>query len=149
MDDRIHEKAGLYASLSPQTQDDIQHGQVRVGYTREMVYVSLGKPNGIVASADGRVVVWTYMNFNTPDGSFMLTPKHVLHNPVDSVSLLFTGGDWQGVTGRADLNEGAVAVPNEKVRRKTAMEMIAEESRQDLQIKFLDGQVVDFQLIRS
>ncbi len=146
---RIEEKAEIFNQLGPEVQENIQRGQVKVGYTLEMVYMALGRPNSITSSADGKYVVWSYMNFNTPDGDFMLQPKHITHNTaMNSQELLFQNGTWHGVAGKADLDEATVALPENKIRRKTAQEMLEEESRQDLEIAFQDARVVDFRLIR-
>jgi outer membrane protein assembly factor BamE (lipoprotein component of BamABCDE complex) len=146
---RIEEKAEIFSQLGPEVQESIQRGQVKVGYTLEMVYMALGRPNSVTSTPDGKYVVWTYMNFNTPDGDFMLQPKHITHNnAMNSQDLLFQGGNWQQVTGKADLDEATVALPETKIRRKTAQEMIEEESRQDLEIAFQETHVVDFRLIR-
>lgn len=145
---RIEEKADLFAQLGPETQESIQRGLVKEGYTLEMVYMALGRPNQIASTPDGESVVWTYMNFNTPDGDFMLQPKHITRNKaLDSSRLLFSGGGWREVAGKHDLDEGTVALPETKIRRKTAQEMIEEESRQDLEIAFQAGRVVDFRLV--
>ena len=62
---RIQEKPATYAALSPQQQQAIKAGELNVGYTTDMVYLSLGKPSEInlVETADGLATVWTYKKF--------------------------------------------------------------------------------------
>jgi hypothetical protein len=62
---RIRENAALFASLDPFTQKLITDGLFDHGFTPEMLYLSLGKPNHVVVSETdrGRVEIWSYRNF--------------------------------------------------------------------------------------
>jgi hypothetical protein len=44
---RIQENAALFATLDPFTQQVIQQGLFAHGFTPDLVYMSLGKPNNI------------------------------------------------------------------------------------------------------
>lgn len=59
---RINEKGSMFYSLDPATQSKIEHGDVAVGFTPEMVYVALGQPDAkrSVTTADGRAETWVY-----------------------------------------------------------------------------------------
>jgi hypothetical protein len=62
IDSRIKENPALFASLDPQTQADIRKGGVQIGYTMDIVYIALGKPDETserVTSA-GRETIWIY-----------------------------------------------------------------------------------------
>ena len=62
---RIQEHAALFQSLDPATQQIVREGLFAPGFSREVTYISLGKPNH-VAAADtehGRQEVWKYRNF--------------------------------------------------------------------------------------
>lgn len=92
-DSRIQERAETFAMLNPVEQQAIKRGEVGLGFTLEMTYLALGKPNLIEASADGRETTWTYMNYNTPDGSFIEQNKHaVSFDPLGSKSLAMKSG---------------------------------------------------------
>lgn len=145
---RIQEKPALFAQLDPVVQQGIQHGRIGVGFTPEMVYLALGRPTTIETAADGSDTVWTYFSYNTPEGSFMLDSKGGTHNPTNSVGLLIDGS-FQTVAGKADLDNGEVKVPDELTRRKTAMEMVQDDSpRQDLKVRFADGKAVACEIVR-
>lgn len=62
---RIQEKPAAYAALSPQQQQAIKAGKIDLGYTTDMVFLSLGKPSEInlVETADSLATVWTYKKF--------------------------------------------------------------------------------------
>lgn len=62
---RIQEKPATYAALAPEQQQAIRTGALDIGYTSDMVYLSLGKPSKIETkkSKDGPVTVWTYTRF--------------------------------------------------------------------------------------
>lgn len=67
---RIEEKSAIFAALTPEQQQAIQTGAINVGFTTDMVYLSLGQPSKIEtkASADGPVTVWTYTRFYPTEG---------------------------------------------------------------------------------
>ena len=60
---RIKENSAVYESLSPRDQQNIQQGEVELGYTSDMVYMSLGKPSKVSPGANGVGEVWTYNNY--------------------------------------------------------------------------------------
>lgn len=62
---RIQEHAALFASLDPATQQIIRDGLVAPGFSPELTYMALGKPNQVssVATEHGTVEVWKYRNF--------------------------------------------------------------------------------------
>ena len=62
---RIQENGALFQGLDSFSQQLIQNGLVNYGFTPELVYMALGKPNRITAAetAQGRVETWTYKNF--------------------------------------------------------------------------------------
>jgi len=65
IDHRIHEKPDVFNQLDPKAQAEIRQGRVEVGYTPDMVYIALGKPDKI----DGNT--WYYkLYFEEGDGPF-------------------------------------------------------------------------------
>jgi hypothetical protein len=62
---RIRENAALFASLEPFTQKLISDGLFDHGFTPELLYMSLGKPNRVVVSdtEQGHIEIWSYRNF--------------------------------------------------------------------------------------
>ena len=62
---RIEEHAALFASLDPATQRIIRDGLPDYGFTPELVYMALGKPNRKTAgdSEHGNTETWVYRNF--------------------------------------------------------------------------------------
>jgi len=61
--ERAAERAATFARLPAAQQADISRGLVDQGYSPEMVYIALGRPDSIEASADGSECQWTYRNF--------------------------------------------------------------------------------------
>jgi hypothetical protein len=59
---RINEKPEVFAKLTKQQKKDIKWGYVRRGYTPEMVYFALGKPDQILTSADRDAYVWVFID---------------------------------------------------------------------------------------
>lgn len=62
---RIQENAALFASLDPGTRKIISDGLFNYGFTPELLYMALGKPNRVSPSETdpGRVQYWVYKNF--------------------------------------------------------------------------------------
>lgn len=62
---RIREKPDVFAKLDPKTQDQIRQGIIDIGYTEDMVYLALGKPDEKRESINekGRSIVWIYKTY--------------------------------------------------------------------------------------
>lgn len=62
---RIREHAALFATLDPFTQKVVSDGLFNYGFTPELLYMSLGKPNRVETSDGdrGHVEIWVYRNF--------------------------------------------------------------------------------------
>lgn len=59
---RIDKNQAQFASFSPEAQQKIREGKVEVGFTADMVKLSLGEPARTFtrSTADGTVEVWVY-----------------------------------------------------------------------------------------
>jgi hypothetical protein len=59
---RMQEKSAVYATLKQWEKNYIERGSVAVGFTPDMVYMALGRPNGIDTRdfAAGHAELWTY-----------------------------------------------------------------------------------------
>ena len=59
---RIEEKQHVFNTLDPQTQSRIKQGLVDIGYTTDMVYMAMGKPDEVRdrVNQDGRETTWIY-----------------------------------------------------------------------------------------
>jgi hypothetical protein len=64
-DARIQEQATLFASLDGNSQKLIRAGLVDMGFTLDMVRMSLGQPDAIESrdTSQGRTTVWIYRHF--------------------------------------------------------------------------------------
>lgn len=62
---RIDEKSAVFNSLDPQTQARLRQGLIDVGYTEDMVYIAMGKPDQRkeVTTANGHETTWIYKNY--------------------------------------------------------------------------------------
>lgn len=65
VDDRIKEKPEVFARLDVATQDKIKQGIIELGYTEDMVYLALGKPDQRRESltAGGKTTTWIYNTY--------------------------------------------------------------------------------------
>jgi hypothetical protein len=62
---RAQEKAEVFQSLDPATQDRLQKGNINVGDTPDMVYIALGVPDAKKQriTNDGRELSWIYKTY--------------------------------------------------------------------------------------
>ena len=65
VDSRIKEKPDVFAKLDLATQDKIKQGIIDLGFTEDMVYLSLGAPDQKreAISATGQTVTWIYNTY--------------------------------------------------------------------------------------
>ena len=65
VDDRIKEKPEVFARLDAATKDKIKQGIIDLGYTEDMVYLALGKPDQRRESltAAGKSTTWIYNTY--------------------------------------------------------------------------------------
>jgi hypothetical protein len=67
---RIKRNPELFSSLSPTVQEDVKKGVIKLGYTKDMVYLAAGKPNHVQTrlDKDGATTIWRYTAYRwTPD----------------------------------------------------------------------------------
>lgn len=62
---RIKEKQAVFDSLAPVEQANIQQGVVEIGYTQDMVYMAMGRPDKVRdrATARGTQTIWIYNQY--------------------------------------------------------------------------------------
>ena len=62
---RISQNEAFFASVDPFSQKLIRQGLINLGFTNELVYLALGKPNRTrtIQTSEGEVQVWIYRNF--------------------------------------------------------------------------------------
>jgi outer membrane protein assembly factor BamE (lipoprotein component of BamABCDE complex) len=65
VDSRIKEKPAVFAQLDPVIQSKIKQGIIDVGFTPDMVYIALGRPDEAreIVTPGGRETVWTYNSY--------------------------------------------------------------------------------------
>jgi len=65
VDNRIKEKSAVFASLDPQAQARLKQGLIDIGYTMDMVYIALGKPDEVreKTSVKGQNTTWIFKNY--------------------------------------------------------------------------------------
>ena len=65
VESRIKEKPEVFAKLDAATQDKIKQGVIEIGYTEDMVYLALGKPDQMRESvrATGKSTAWIYNTY--------------------------------------------------------------------------------------
>ena len=59
---RIRKNPALFAAFPTNVQANVRSGLVDVGYTPDMVYIALGRPNRVIerTTSEGRFEIWVY-----------------------------------------------------------------------------------------
>ena len=62
---RAREKAEVYQSLPQDTRQRLQHGQINIGDSQDMVYIALGYPDEVrqISTPQGVETVWIYRTY--------------------------------------------------------------------------------------
>ena len=85
VNDRIKEKPEAFNSVDQATQDKIKQGIIDIGFTEDLVYLALGKPDQRreSANASGKTVTWIYNTYyQRPEGTqFVGYSRHVYFDP--------------------------------------------------------------------
>lgn len=98
---RIDEKQSLFSRLPPRQQELIRRGLITTGFTREMVYIVLAKPDRIVPGPGPQQETWIYETFYAADGSTQMPTKVVAREGVSWGSA--PGGPPGPIYGKAPL----------------------------------------------
>lgn len=73
---RKQERPDAFNQASSEQQRIMQEGWINYGFTRDMVYIALGKPDRIVPGSSEGMEIWSYMNFQSmPRSSVIGAPK--------------------------------------------------------------------------
>lgn len=83
---RIKEKSEVYAGLTRQQQKDVNWGYIRPGFTPDMVYIALGKPDQVIASADKNAFVWVFIDRKSINQDLALTNAILAASRGDNIS---------------------------------------------------------------
>ena len=80
---RIRERAGLFATFSPEIQGSLRQGKIEVGYTKDMVYIALGKPDRQYTrrTAAGQTEVWSYVDYYSTTERQQVTGDFPVRDP--------------------------------------------------------------------
>lgn len=127
LEGRIKEKSELFARLSPPEQQLIRQGYITQGFTPEMVYIALDKPEKVIPGPAHNEETWVYHNFYATDGSSLTPAQKVVTKASGSVR----GGSGNTFTVEPDLSAENIKV----------------ESQIKVYVKFVDGKVTSINIV--
>lgn len=139
IDSRIKEKSATFNSLSPSDQQIIRYGYVTVGFTRDMVYMALDKPEKVIPGPGPNQETWVYHNFYSSDGS-QLTPGQRIVTRSGSNP----GSGPAKPTGGGGPNRNTYSVEYD-----ASLETIKEEAKVKVHVIFSGDKVVDIQVVKN
>jgi len=123
---RIKENQELFDTYSFQTQDNIEKGNIDIGYTKEMVYMALGKPDRQYrrTTISGITAIWSYTAFYTTkkrqraEGSFRVKDSTGRYRTVSDSIWVDVDQKHEYEVKRIELEDGIVtAIEDVEIQR--------------------------------
>lgn len=134
---RIREKSAAFAALAPAQQAKIEKGIVEVGFSQDMVYMALGRPNETrdVTLPEGRETTWIYRNVIPPP-----TTNLLMVNPTGQTRAQSRPGlQAQNTAIASTVTKGAPA---------PSVDAIPDPAIETLHVIFLNGVVFELKVAR-
>lgn len=143
LESRIKSKFDVYAGLADEEQKQIKEGVITPGFSPDMVFMALGKPDQIIAQDQRGAEVWIYLKAYSPDGDQAPVNRKIsvsMGTPTATV-----GGvgptDWE--SKRDGLN------PYYHLEYDATAENIKAQAVMEVQVKFTEGTVADIQVANN
>jgi hypothetical protein len=97
--DRIAENQALFDSYPPETQQLIRDGKVQLGFTADMVLISLGEPDRkyIRHAAQANSIVWAYTDYTTRTQRQRITGRFRVRDPQSGLVQTVEDSVWADV----------------------------------------------------
>tara|TARA_R110002111_G_scaffold26434_1_gene57248 strand:- start:79 stop:642 length:564 start_codon:yes stop_codon:yes gene_type:complete len=150
---RINEKSATFAALSPEEKEYIEDGLIYPGYTKDMTYMAVGKPNSTeTIDKDGQnAEMWTYKRFY-PSGrlEMILTDYSRARNPnlqrsVDIETGKATVSDHAPTSGAPTRSSSSIGGASGTSGQMNNLSL-PDVPVYNLYIIFLEGKIVDLRL---
>lgn len=135
---RIREKSAAFAALPPAQQAKIEKGIVEVGFSQDMVYMALGRPNDVhdVTLPEGRETTWTYRNVIPPQ-----TMNLLMVNPTGQTRA-------QSRPGLQYPSSSSISSTGTKGAPAPSVDAIPDPAVETLHVIFLNGVVFELKVAR-
>ncbi len=140
VDKRIKENSAIYAGLTPEEQNQIHSGVITAGFSPQMVFMALGKPERVVPGRGPGEEDWIYINRYSRDGNSLVPASKVTSN-FNQMS----GSSLNPV--KFNLVENRNVRATYQLEPDLANEQIKAESAIKVHVKFTEGTVADIQIV--
>ncbi len=140
-DSRIKENQEAFDKLSPADQQVVRSGFIKVGFTQEMVYMALDKPEKKLPGSGAGNETWIYHNFYSSDGGGMGMGQKVKTN-------FAPGSGGTAGSSRNPTAGGRSSNNTFNVEADPAAENIKADAAIKVHVKFIDGKVATIEIIR-
>lgn len=102
LESRIHEKSNVFARITPRQQAMIKQGMIGHGFSRDMVYMALDRPDRVVPGPGPQQETWIYLVLYPADGSNTHIPQKIVTH--EKGNELPSSGHMRGaITGKTPL----------------------------------------------
>lgn len=76
---RVAEKQALFGHCTPRQQELMRRGMIANGFSPDMVYIVLAKPDQVISGPGPQQERWIYHSYYAADGSSQIPTKIVTH----------------------------------------------------------------------
>jgi hypothetical protein len=137
---RIQEQSATFAAASPREQNIMKRGLVAAGFTPNMVYIALDKPDSTAKLSDGHTERWIYRNFGQDPGSFTLGGTKLQSGGTFGGGVSVARAAGTGPRGSSNVSQGSASTRADPSQAVDAWQ-------RNLVITFTDGKLTAMELL--
>lgn len=129
LESRLQQKNATFAQLTPREQAMIKRGLIAHGFTQEMVFMALDKPDRVITGPGPQQETWVYLKTEYSGGNPLMPTKIVTTENGDSAGVAagpkmpgaLHGGRPHTNTYTVEYDPTAAILPTEITRRVSVM----------------------------
>jgi len=141
IESRSQEQSAAFAAASPREQNIMRRGLVAAGFTPDMVYIALDKPDTKTKLPDGHTERWIYRNFSQDPGSFTMGGTKITSGGSFSGGTSTAKAAGGGPGGSANASGGSVSTRSDPSQAVDAWQ-------RSLVITFTDGKLTAMEMLQ-
>jgi len=142
LETRINEKNDSYAHMTPRQQELVRQGHITIGFTPDMVYMALSKPDRILTGPGPQQETWEYYTYYTLNGSETAMPRRIIAH--DGGSIVGTGPEAGVMPGARHPDRRGIVTY--RVEYDPGATQLRVASTRRVQVIFLRGRVADIRV---
>ncbi len=143
IDSRSKEMSSTYAAASGRDKNLMNRGLIGPGFTPNMVYIALDKPDSMTKLPDGHTERWIYRNFSADPGSFTLGATKVVSGGS------FSGGSSTSSNpGSSNSSSSHTGTGAGSVGTRSDASQAVDAWQRNLVVTFTDGKLTSMEMLQ-